>query len=304
MVLFGQSAGAVAIDYWAYAYVANPIVTGLISESGNALSFPLNTAAGTLSNWYNVTQTLGCGATPDSITCMRTKNWTDIKAAAAKAPAASSGNPLRSIPAFYPTPDNDTVFANYTYLDSIGAFAMLPYLLGNNDFEQGYYALPSFKKNITVTIDQGDQFLLGSFTCPNDYQARARIAQGVPTWLYRYFGDWPNVNLYPANDDYPGQVVSQGSGAYHGAELEMIFGNPSGVSGLPNTADEDKMIALMQGAWAAFAKNPKTGLTAYGWPVFNPSTNSLIRLAYNNAGTADFVSPGLYNQCANFTPSA
>ena len=44
---------------------------------------------------------------------------------------------------------------------------MQPYLLGNNNFEQGYYALPDYRKNITVTIAQGDSFLLDSFTCPN-----------------------------------------------------------------------------------------------------------------------------------------
>jgi cholinesterase len=125
ITLFGQSAGAVAVDYWAYAYVKDPIVKGLISESGNALSFPLNTENATISNWYNVTKTLGCGASESSFDCMLTKNWTDIKAAAAKAPSASSGNPLRSVPAFYPTPDGETVFANYTALSEAGAYAKI-----------------------------------------------------------------------------------------------------------------------------------------------------------------------------------
>ncbi|KAK5108106.1 hypothetical protein LTR62_008760 [Meristemomyces frigidus] len=261
MTIFGQSAGGVSVDYWAYAYSEDPIVAGLISESGNAKSFPLNTENTTLSNWYNVTETLGCGNTSASLACMQTKNWTDIKAAAAKAPSASSGNPLRSVPAFYPSADNKTVFSNYTALSEQGGFAILPYLLGNNNFEQGYYALPSFKKNVTVTISQGDSFLLNSFTCPSQYQAAARAAHGVPVWLCRYFGNWPNLELYPANSDYPGQVVSEGSGAYHGSDLEMVFGNSAAVSGIPDSSDEDRMIKLMQGAWAAFARDPARGLT-------------------------------------------
>ncbi|KAK3676856.1 hypothetical protein LTR78_003060 [Recurvomyces mirabilis] len=305
ITLFGQSAGGVSIDYWAYAYRKLPLVAGLISESGNALSFPLNTANQSLSNWYNVTKTLGCGADASTFACMLTKNWTDIKAAAAKAPSASSGNPLRSIPAFYPSADNDTVFPNYTALSEAGAFAKLPYLLGNNNFEQGYYALPSFKKNVTVTIAQGDSFLLNSFTCPNEFQAANRAAHGVSVWLYRYFGDWPNINLYPANNDYPGQVVSQGSGAYHGTELEMVFGNPDLVSNLPNTSNESKMIKLMQGAWAAFARNPASGLATYGWPQYKPGTNSLILLAKNNTPTAEAVDPSLYfADCAGYVPSS
>lgn len=125
MTLFGQSAGGVAIDYWAYAYNRDPIVSGLISESGNALSFPLNTPNDTLSHWYNVTKTLGCGATADSLACMRMKNWTDIRTAAAKAPSVSSGNPLRSIPAFYPSADNETVFPDYVARSNAGKFARL-----------------------------------------------------------------------------------------------------------------------------------------------------------------------------------
>lgn len=168
----------------------------------------------------------------------------------------------------------------------------------------GYYALPAFKRNTTVTIAQGDSFLLGSFTCPNDFQAKARAAHGVPVWLYRYLGDWPNIRLFPKNDDYPGQVVSQGSGAYHGTELEMVFGNPEAVSGVSNTVNEDEMIRLVQSAWAAFARDPKCGLTKLGWPTFDPVEDSLIRLGYGNAPTAQFMDPTLYTAgCGNYTPS-
>jgi hypothetical protein len=47
----------------------------------------------------------------------------------------------------------------------------------------GYYALLSFKNNFTVTIAQGDSFLLNSFTCPSEFQAASRAAHGIPTWL-------------------------------------------------------------------------------------------------------------------------
>ncbi|KAK4541845.1 hypothetical protein LTR36_007377 [Oleoguttula mirabilis] len=302
LTLFGQSAGAVSIDYWSYAYVDDPIVSGLISESGNALSFPVNTDAVTLSDWYNVSATVGCGASGDTLPCMREVNWTSIKAAAAKAPSASSGNPLRSIPAFYPTPDGVLVFSNYSALSDEGAFAKIPYLLGNNNYEQGYYVLPDYLKGINVTTAQGDDFLLSSFTCPNAFEAGNRLAYSVPVWLYRYFGNWANIELYPATSAYAGQVIGEGSGAYHGAELEMVFGNPSGVSGIPNSAAENEMISLMQGAWAAFARDPVSGLTVYGWPKYDPSAETLILLALNNSPTAEFVSPSLYNAaCVNET---
>lgn len=146
--------------------------------------------------------------------------------------------------------------------------------------------------------------MLDCFTCPNKYQAEGRLAHDVPVWVYRNFGNWSNLELYPPNPAYAGQVISEGSGAYHGSDLEMVFGNPSGVSGLPNSQPEKEMIKLMQGAWAAFARDPAKGLTNYGWPEYNPDTSSLIRLAYNNSPTAEFVSPNLYFAACNNTAAA
>lgn len=78
LVIFGQSSGAVAVDYWSYAYINDPIVSGLISQSGNAFSFPLNDVELQTKNWYNVSGTVGCGTSGDTLSCMRKKNWTDM----------------------------------------------------------------------------------------------------------------------------------------------------------------------------------------------------------------------------------
>lgn len=283
ITIFGQSSGSVAIDYWSYAYAEDPIASGLISHSGNALSFPLNAPGVVTKNWYNVSAQLGCGSSGDTLECMRNKTWQDIKAAAATVPAGPGGSPLRSIPGFYPVVDGETVFANYTALSDAGKFARLPYLLGNNDNEQGYYALPAYAKGVNTTQAQGDAFLLSSFTCPNAFAAAARRNHGVPVWQFRYFGDWDNLRLYPT------------SGAYHGTDLEMIFGNSAQVSGIDPSAPEQQTTALMQRAWAAFAADPAHGLDRLGWPQFDPSSDSLIRLAYNNSPAPDFVSPGVYD---------
>ena len=42
--IMGQSAGGTSVDYYSYAYKDDPIVAGLISHSGTALSFSPNTA--------------------------------------------------------------------------------------------------------------------------------------------------------------------------------------------------------------------------------------------------------------------
>ena len=125
ITIFGQSAGSVAVDYWAYAYVDNPIVNGFIEESGNSFSFPLNNMSTTLKNWYNVSEELGCVSSGDTIDCMRQQDWKDIKTVAAKIKGSFSGNILRPIPAFYAVPDEETVFTDYLARTEAGQFANL-----------------------------------------------------------------------------------------------------------------------------------------------------------------------------------
>ncbi|KAI3481811.1 hypothetical protein L1887_55581 [Cichorium endivia] len=202
ITVFGQSSGGVAVDWWTFAYRQVPLIAGIISESGNALSFPLNTAERQKQNWYNVSTTLGCGSSGDTLECVRGKDWKDLLAAAGRLPAAPGGNPVRSTSAFYPMVDNETVFPDYRPLLEQGKFAKLNHSLA-----------------------------------PNDIEARARSAQGVPTWQYRYFGDWSNTRLYSS------------SGAYHGTELEMLFGNSGDVSGIAPFEAQEELTKVMQNAW-------------------------------------------------------
>lgn len=73
----------------------------------------------------------------------------------------------------------------------------------------------------------------------------------------------------------------------------MVFGTAEDVSGLPNDVIEKVTIAYVQKAWAAFAKDPQSGLTKLGWPRYrNSTTKALVRLGYGNETSASFVAPG------------
>lgn len=136
VTIFGQSSGGVAADWWTFAYKDKPLINGIISESGNAFSFPLNTREQQTKNWFNVSTTLGCGTSADALSCVRSKDWRDVLATAAKLPAAPGGNPVRSTPAFYPTVDNNTVFSGYASLLEQGRFAKIVsthYLICSDD---------------------------------------------------------------------------------------------------------------------------------------------------------------------------
>lgn len=93
--------------------------------------------------------------------------------------------------------------------------------------------IPAFGRGINTTSAQRDQFLLESFTYPNDFKARMGRAHNVSTWVHRYFGDWTNTRLYPT------------SGAYHGTEMQMLFGNSEDASGIAPSAEQMQLTKVM-----------------------------------------------------------
>jgi cholinesterase len=277
ITLFGQSAGSVSVDLYSYAWAQDPIASGFIPESGTVFSWGLpHTKAESAEAWFNVTATVGCGdASSDSasvLSCMRSKNATDILNAAPPATGTA-----RILGLFGPTIDDTVVFSNY----SAQTPAKLPLLLGSNDFEAGFFRARFAQAGVTIPDQFWDQLNLEEFTCPAGIRANTSVGASNPTWRYRYFGDFPNIR------------ISADSGAYHGAEMSIIFTTMPTVP--DSTPEEISISTYMRGAWVAFAKDPVNGLTTYGWPVYDISGDTLIRLAYNNVTGTNAVNPYLYD---------
>jgi cholinesterase len=106
ITIFGESAGALATDYYAYAYTKDPIVNGFLPSTGNALiSLPISVREPG-SAWYDLTNKLGCGgrtAGAKTVECLQEKSLQAIQTAA----GMGSG--------FNPVPDNITVFSDEEY---------------------------------------------------------------------------------------------------------------------------------------------------------------------------------------------
>lgn len=113
MVIWGQSAGSVSVDYYNFAYPTDPIVTGLIMDSGTAL-LPIASEDTTHSNFTFVADHVGCsGLGADSaqqLACMRGVNADTIEDFFA---GYQESGAVPAI-AFSPIPDGEIVFENYT----------------------------------------------------------------------------------------------------------------------------------------------------------------------------------------------
>ncbi|EOA80944.1 hypothetical protein ACJQWK_09942 [Exserohilum turcicum] len=293
IVIFGQSAGGASVDYWAYAWKKDPIVSGLIPMSGTSLSFIPNTVEYAQSIWYNVSQAIGCGGPNDDaaavVSCVRSADMSAVLAASAKVPTLPSVGLKQAT--FHPTVDNTTVFADYEQLSEAGSFAKIPLLLGNNDHEDGWYRISGWATKLNFTDAQWNLFTERSFTCPSAYSAAYRVQHNVPTWRYRYFGQWDNLRLYNGSAG----LGPKGSAAYHGSDLGLVFGTAQDISGLPNSNAQDKYTAYIQGAWAAFARDSQNGLTQYGWPRYMSGNATLVELAYNNNVKPTFVNHQIFD---------
>ncbi|CZR66009.1 related to acetylcholinesterase precursor [Phialocephala subalpina] len=282
ITLVGQSAGASSVDFYSYAYTEDPIVGGFILQSGTATAFGI-TQHDNLAAWWTTSVNLGCGAQgvvalAASLSCVRGKPFTDVLAAAGL--ASANGNFLG---AFAPTIDETLVFSDYEARSLAGNFIQAPVLVGNTDYEAGFLGLVAPAYYASLSPADRTAYNLVYFECPTAKAAFLRALHGVPTWRYRWFGQYPNTYLFP------------GSGAWHESEIGFVFGTMEEMTKMANVPVENEVQQYMMSAWAGFAREPKTALTELGWPKYNATKQTLVRLGNENETTASFTFPSTFD---------
>ncbi|KAE8383446.1 Carboxylesterase [Aspergillus bertholletiae] len=83
------------------------------------------------------------------------------------------------------------------------------------------------------------------FQCPAQRVANDSASAGIDAWLYYFNAAFPNANPLA------------GTGAFHSAEIDLIFGTYQQEGA---TKVQKKLSQVMQKTWADFSKNPSPGL--------------------------------------------
>lgn len=238
---------------------------GFIAQSGTASNSYAGDGSG--SNFTYIASKVGCDASASKdvlLACMQSKPANDIISAYNTYNASQNNGVALS---FGPTADNQVVFSNYTDRRSRGLFARVPIIYSTVNAEG------SSLLDYTPEGPPGGQAAIDAFTqrttCGAAVAAASRKAFNVPIWRVRYFGVWPNLNPF------------SWLGAYHSSDIPMIFGT-SDLRG-SDTPLETATSKYYQSAWATFARDPVNGLVKYGWPVFEPQGQTLVKLGNGSA---------------------
>lgn len=156
---------------------------------------------------------------------------------------------------FIPIADEKIVFSDYTDRASQGLLSARPAIIGTNSNE-GSALVPYDPAGINQTA--ADAVTLSSFFCPALETSQERLASGVEaakTFRYYYSGNFSNVS--PRNWE----------GAYHSAELPLLFGT-YGITRGTGTQFEHRLSQAMQNAWRNFARDGVKSFKTEAWPEY------------------------------------
>lgn len=284
ITLWGQSAGAISVDNYNFAYPDDPIVSALIMHSGTSF-LSLTSVDPDHTNFTSVATSLGCGnlnATAE-VDCLRDVPSSKI-ISFLKARADNGTTPALT---FNPIIDNRTRFSNYTARALAGNYTRKPAIIGTTVDEGGVF-LP-YNKTYGPNQEQADAFTIGYFLCPVVQTTHDRFATNTTTFRYLYGLNATNI------------APQWWEGAYHQADMPLVFGTHSIARG-NSTPLEFAVSEAMQDYWLAFAENPVKGLPDAGWEAYEPAGEAVL-FGWENKAVQPIKEADLVAPCNGLVPN-
>ncbi|KAJ5638169.1 chlorogenic acid esterase precursor [Penicillium lividum] len=255
ITLWGQSAGAASVSVYPYGYPKDPLVAGLIADSGGPSIITNTDTAHT--NFTFIAGLVGCGnlSSDKELSCVRKVPAQTLE----NALSYYSGNGTKPSVSFTPVVDNKTSFANFTQRVLDGKISKTPMIIGSNTNEGAGF--------VSFTPNGPGASALASATkiisCPVAEEVRNRNFGDLPTYRYQYAGNFSNISPLPW------------FGAYHSSELPLIFGTHDEYRAR-STKFEWEVSYAMEALWLSFAEDPVRGpaRVAIGEALDNPNQQS------------------------------
>ncbi|KAI1371272.1 alpha/beta-hydrolase [Hypoxylon crocopeplum] len=251
ITVWGHSAGGVSADVLNFAYPEDPLAAGFFLMSGAAMRTFSQGDNALQKNFTYVAKKLGCDFPDDpkaELECMQ-----QVPANLITNFVGHYGDDKKKPSLFFrPIADDKVIFRNYTERAQQGLLSKVPALISDTTNEQSSliaYPLDHLSSGPNKTeVDKGT---LDDFICPACNASNARALNNLTTYRYMYAGNYSNLTPF------------SWMGAYHGADLPMIFGCYNLTGG---ATDFQRQVAeTMQDYVFAFLADPKDGLRNLGW---------------------------------------
>lgn len=125
------------------------------------------------------------------------------------------------------------------------------------------------------------------YQCPCKLVAEASVQDKIPTWRYYYNATIPNVQP----EGYPTL------GAFHGAELDVVWGTYPAANA---TEQEVALSSFIQTAWANFAKDPMAGP---GWKALDAASDEIACLGCDGGSGVQIMAASVVDsRCEQYAP--
>ncbi|KAI0392837.1 triacylglycerol lipase FGL5 [Xylariaceae sp. FL0594] len=306
ITLWGQSAGAYSADAYLFAWAEkDPIVSGVIANSGNAVAAETFVSdAFNHSTFSLAARHLGCGgglSPSEELACMRAVPEAKIKAftQAPLRPETGVGEGAGAADLgllFWPIVDNVTWFGDYASLINTSSpkfpahipllistltnegAALVPYNFAGSETEtqipaQYQGVADAFARNLRCTTLRETRL--------RSKRAGAATGAGAVTYRHLYAGNFSDVAPRPW------------LGAYHTADLPLVFGTYGTEGGLvKGTSFEKRVSERMQDLYLEFLRDPADGLRRAGWPEVTGDLDEKDIMVFAADGEVEQVGAG------------